>query len=126
MTGPHGATRAATDCSHAEHRTGGWEIATASGSRYGLRVDREGRWWLSADNRPNPYSVSLADGEWEIQPPLPWPPMLGAPCWLWAPAHLRLGDPRRVPGGGKVTSAVASVTPLPGTAASSRAAEDRP
>lgn len=111
---------------HAEPRTGGWEIETASGSRYRLRLDREGRWWLSADNRPNPFSVSLADGEWEIQPPAPWPPVLGARCWFEAPAYLRLGDPRRVPGGGKVTSAVAAVRALRSPSASTLDQEDKP
>lgn len=88
-----------------------WEIRTLSGSLYRVAIDDEDRWWVSADNVATCTSSNLADGCWEIQPPSPWPPVLGAPFRFVAPTHLPIGDPERVPGGGKVTSIVVAVAP---------------
>jgi hypothetical protein len=88
-----------------------WEVRTLSGSLYRVAVDAQGRWWVSGDNIPSCSSSSLADGCWEIQPPSPWPPALGMPLRFVAPSHLFPGDAERVPGGGKVTSAVVAVAP---------------
>lgn len=83
------------------------EILTRSGSRYRMGRDADGRWWMSADNVPNPTSVGLdPDDWWEIRPPEPWPPELGERIRLMAPRELDRDDPRRVPGGGNRTSPV--------------------
>jgi hypothetical protein len=92
-----------------------WEITTQSGSLYRVGLDADGRWWVSADNVESPASCSLADGCWEIQAPSPWPPELGRPFEFRAPARLSAGDQRRVPGGGKNTSAVTDVRYVPGS-----------
>jgi hypothetical protein len=88
-----------------------WEIRTLSGSLYRVAIDDANRWWVSADNVATCTSSNLADGCWEIQPPSPWPPVLGAPFRFVAPTHLPIGDPERVPGGGKVTSVVVAFAP---------------
>lgn len=88
-----------------------WRIRTETGSIYHVSLSEDGRWWLGADNVPNPTSRSLADGCWEIQRPAPWPPVPGRSLRLLAPADLSLGDPARVPGGGKITSRVVDVEP---------------
>ena len=83
------------------------EAVTASGSRYRIAADREGRWWLSADNRASATSRRLDPADWwEIAPPEPWPPVLGRSVRLMAPPDLAFDDPRRIPGGGKVTTPI--------------------
>lgn len=92
-----------------------WEITTETGSLYRLGLDADGRWWVSGDNIATPTSCCLADGCWEIQPPASWPPEPGFPLEFRAPPRLSAGDPRRVPGGGKVTSPVTEVRYVPGS-----------
>lgn len=92
-----------------------WEITTESGSLYRVGLDADGRWWIGGDNVATPTSRSLADGCWEIEPPAAWPPELGSPLEFRAPARLSREDPRRVPGGGKVTSRVVEVHHIPGS-----------
>lgn len=87
-----------------------WTIHTRSGSLYRIAVDSAGRWWISGDNVRTPISSYLGDGCWEIQPPSPWPPQIGSPLTFLAPPHLEIGDPNRIPGGGKVTSPVVDIT----------------
>lgn len=92
-----------------------WEITTESGSLYRFGLDADGRWWVSGDNVASPTSSSLADGSWEIAPPAAWPPELGSPLEFRAPARLSRENPKRVPGGGKVTSRVVEVHHIPGS-----------
>jgi len=83
------------------------EIHTHSGSIYRVARDPRGGWWMRAANVPNPTSPRLDPGRWwAIRRPRPWPPKLGQPIELRASAHLALDDPRRVPGGGKITSPI--------------------
>lgn len=83
------------------------EITTRSGSVYRVGRGTHGRWWMAADNVPNPTSVALdPDDWWEIRRPEPWPPELGERIWLMPPEELDCDDPRRMPGGGKRTSFV--------------------
>lgn len=87
-----------------------YEVETVAGSTYRFRHDADnGTWWVSADNVPNPASRSLADGEWEIAKPWPWPPVVGLPVDFRARASLGVDAPERVPGGGKATSRVVRV-----------------
>lgn len=75
-----------------------WCIETVSGSRYRVRRDATGAWWLSADSVANPYSNSPVEGEWSRatgarchprDSSLSLPPAgdcggrVGAPTWLW-------------------------------------------
>lgn len=85
-------------------------VITRSGSVYRVARDDKGRWWMSADNIPNPASVRLdPDRWWAIRAPEPWPPELGERLELLAPEGLGRDDPRRVPGGGKRTSPVRGI-----------------
>lgn len=85
-------------------------VITRSGSIYRVARDDEGRWWMSADNVPNPTSVRLdPDRWWTIHRPEPWPPELGERLELRPLAELDRDDRRRVPGGGKRTSPVRAV-----------------
>ena len=85
-------------------------IRTASGSEYLVKCHRDDSWWCSARNVPNTTSTPLeGTGWWRILPPSPWPPVIGWPFVMVTPATLRFGDPDRMPGGGKVTSAVIEV-----------------
>lgn len=87
-------------------------LQTATGSIYRVVQDRDGRWWFSADNEPNPLSRALnPDTWWRIQRPDPWPPETGEGIVLRAPSGLRATDPERVPGGGKFTSPVRVIRP---------------
>lgn len=90
-----------------------WEIRTVRGSLYRVHGRPDGRWWVSADNVPTPDSCSLAHGCWQIQHPVRWPPMEGRSFVFEAEA----GDPRGIPGGGKITSEVASFRRLDAVAA---------
>ena len=90
-----------------------WLIGTLSGSRYVIGRDTEGVWWFGGENVANPGSVSLPRQLWRIETPTPWPPLLGARACLVAAQDLAIGDPRRVPGGGKITSAVQILIELP-------------
>lgn len=85
----------------------GASLRTASGSVYRVVQDAERRWWLNADNVPNPASRKL-DPQfwWRIQQPNPWPPELGSPVMLLAPLDFDRCDPERLPGGGRFTSPV--------------------
>lgn len=85
-------------------------IHTDSGSMYHVLLDQQGRWWLRADNVPNPLSRALDRNQWwRIQRPYPWPPELGSPVRLAAPPEMDRGDRARIPGGGKITSPVRAV-----------------
>lgn len=89
-----------------------WEIETRSGSVYRITRDGSGQWWVGGENVQTPMSHSLVDGTWEIDPPTPWPPVLGSALEFRAPPDLALDDPTRIPGGGKLTSSVMSVRVL--------------
>lgn len=93
------------------------EIRTVRGSLYRVHRRLDGRWWVSADNLPTPDSCSLAHGCWEIQRPVRWPPMVGRSFVFEAPHDMEAGDPRGIPGGGKITSEVASFRLLGGVVA---------
>lgn len=74
------------------------EMITERGSVYRVLEDTEGRWWLNADNVPNPRSVRLEPTRWwRIRRPEPWPPKLGHPVELMAPDGCRAAGsaPRR-------------------------------
>lgn len=86
-----------------------WIITTETGSKYLIRQDGT-QWWFSADNVPNAQSTPLQDGEWEIKPPEPWPPTRGMRLWIVSKYVDQPGHPDRIPGGGKHTSQVVSVT----------------
>lgn len=87
-------------------------LQTGSGSVYRVVQDRNGRWWFSADNVPNPMSRALSpDTWWRIQRPEPWPPETGAGILLRAPDGLQACDQERVPGGGKYTFDVRVIRP---------------
>ena len=91
-----------------------FEIYTESGSVYSVARESDG-WWVEAINVPNPSSAPLeASGRWPIAPPQPWPPVLGLPLRLMAAQELPVDDPRRLPGGGKETSAVRHVLRISG------------
>lgn len=94
-----------------------WEIRTVRGSLYRVHRRLDDRWWVSADNLPTPDSRSLAHGCWEIQPPVRWPPVVGRSFIFEAPDDMEAGDPRGIPGGGKITSEVASFRRLDALAA---------
>lgn len=80
-------------------------LITQSGSAYQLRRDAAGVWWLRADTVPSRHSVRLTPTvEWEVDVLIP--PTVGKRAHLYAPAHLDRDDPRRMPGGGKVTSPI--------------------
>jgi hypothetical protein len=87
---------------------GAWRIRTRSGSIYFVAHDRDGKWWLGGRNQVNPFSVALPPGAWEIEAPKPWPPVIGLPLILLAPTLWAKDHPKRLPGGGKVTSPVAA------------------
>lgn len=96
-----------------------WGLLTLTGSIYLVGIDVNGQWWMGARNTPNPGSCRLPDGElWRIVKPTPWPPRIGRPIALLALPEYRRGEAGRVPGGGKITSAVVDVLPvvLPGDA----------
>ena len=83
------------------------EAVTASGSRYRIVADGAAGWWLSADNRASATSRRLDPEDWwEIAPPEPWPPVLGRSVRLMAPPGLAFDDPRRIPGGGKISTPI--------------------
>lgn len=84
-------------------------VRTETGSVYLFRTDKNGQWWVAGSNMVNSQSQSLADGEWMIEPLSPWPPQIGASLYFFAPQDLAKGDPRRCPGGGKITSPVVDV-----------------
>lgn len=79
-------------------------IGTRSGSVYYV-LERDGRYWLSMANVPNPGSGRV-EGLWEIDEPDPWPAVIGASLLMPALSTLEHDDPRRIPGGGKFTSVV--------------------
>jgi len=86
------------------------ELHTASGSIYWVARNEHGDWRLRACNIPNPRSRRLDHGRWwAIRQPAPWPPRLGQPIELRAPAGLPRDDPERMPGGGKITSPIRAV-----------------
>jgi hypothetical protein len=84
-------------------------VRTATGSTYRVVQDATGAWWFSGFNVANPTSRPVPEGLWLIEPPIPWPPRLGASLALVARRTLPFDDPRRVTGGGKITSAVVLV-----------------
>ena len=94
-----------------------WEIRTVRGSLYWVHRHPDGRCWIAANNVPTADSCSLAHGCWEIQRPVRWPPMVGRSFIFEAPDDMEAGDPRGIPGGGKITSEVASFQRLDGGAA---------
>lgn len=83
-------------------------VLTASGSSYTIREDANGRFWLSADNVPNVNSCRI-EGEWEIQRPTPWPPLLEHTLWMDSVYAYGEGDGLRIPGGGKRTNFVQEI-----------------
>ncbi len=87
-----------------------WVVRTEAGSVYYLSVDAAGRWWFGGANVPHPGSTALPAGRcWQVEPPVPWPPALGARPRVEAPPGLAADDPARVPHGGKWTSSVRAV-----------------
>lgn len=86
-------------------------VRTETGSRYRFRTDKDGRWFISGENASSAFSASIAGNEWEIEMPLPWPPLLGQPVHFEAVSHLAKDyeNPLRIPGGGKTTSWVVDV-----------------
>jgi hypothetical protein len=86
-----------------------YNIRTASGSLYVIRVDEDDRYWLSGQNVPNAYSEPIpGDVEWQIKP-LPLPPTLGQRLDIWSFFYEMPGHAERLPGGGKITTPVVSV-----------------
>lgn len=85
-------------------------VETEAGSVYRIREAEDGTWWLSGTNVPNPGSLPLPEGEWQIERPDPWPPIIGQPVFVPALLSLAMDDPKRIPGGGKWTSLVRSVS----------------
>jgi len=81
-------------------------ITTLSGSTYLVREDEEGKFWLTADHIPNPDSVDIRGREWEIDRPLPWPPVIGESILLQSIYPYDPDTAERPPGGGKFTSPV--------------------
>lgn len=98
-----------------------WVVTTETGSRYVVVRDHADVWWFGGDNMPSMWSVALPRGLWRIDPPRPWPPILGSGLVMMAPAGIDRTDPARVPGGGKLTSAVQIVEPLSADAAAAYA-----
>lgn len=86
-------------------------VTTMSGSTYTIEQRGE-RWYLRADNVPNPNSVKLDLKEWEIHPPRPWPIRVGFGLALDCIHVDDRGHPDRMPGGGKHTSPVIEVVEL--------------
>ena len=61
--------------------------------------------WVSASNVANPRSEKVpADAWWPIAPVTPWPPAIGQRHLLVALSQTPSGVPKRMPGGGKITS----------------------
>ena len=85
-------------------------IVTRTGSIYIVAQDDQGHWFCQARNVPNPKSTLLeAHMWWPIAPPFPWPPVVGLAMVLMTVPSLSSDDATRMPGGGKLTSAVTDV-----------------
>lgn len=89
-----------------------WLLTTASGSHYVVARDSCGMWWFGGRNVATAWSCALPPRLWRIERPTPWPPRLGKALLMMAPTSLALADPARVPGGGKVTSPIATLERL--------------
>lgn len=84
-------------------------VQTESGSVYRFRRDPAGRWWVRAANRASAYSSPIPENlEYQVLQPKPWPPELFSILVFFSAVHDRT-SPRRIPGGGKVTSRVISI-----------------
>lgn len=73
---------------------------------------RDGTFWFGGRNVPNPWSSSLDGQLWRVQQSVPWPPLLGEPTWVPTPTDLNCSDPRRIVGGGKLTSAIRAIVSI--------------
>jgi hypothetical protein len=85
---------------------------TETGSRYLVRQDDGGQWWLVADHVPTESSLPIMDAEWQIRAPDPWPPVVGERLWILSQYYEQPGHHARIPGGGKHTSPVVRVEAL--------------
>jgi hypothetical protein len=81
------------------------KIQTETGSCYIVR-EEDGQFFLSGDNKLNPNSAPIQDGEWEIAQPNPWPPEKGRQLLFYSVHFQHFSHRERMPGGGKLTSRV--------------------
>lgn len=87
-------------------------VTTESGSTYRVCEEND-RFFLRANNVPNPNSVAIPDREWEVVPQdftvFAWPPVVGQCMYLSCIHELDRDHPDRMPGGGKITSRVKEI-----------------
>jgi hypothetical protein len=81
------------------------KFGTLSGSKYTVERDENNVWWLEANNVPNWGSVPV-DGRWEIDEPFI---AEGQSARLVSAHYLEFDSPKRIPGGGKITSPVLDI-----------------
>ena len=87
-------------------------IVTASGSLYNVSERDDGSWWLSGKNVRSFTSQAIPpESEWPIEKP-DWPPVTGKPVMFVSLYFTDVHNPLRIPGGGKITSDVASCSEL--------------
>lgn len=82
---------------------------TYTGSLYRVE-EREGRFFLAADNVANPNSSKLDPmDEYEIERPEPWPIVVGLGVYMPSIYPIGEGGDQRPLGGGKYTSPVTEI-----------------
>lgn len=85
-------------------------VVTRSGSSYLIAESNVDEFYVCIDNVPNPRSVALRPVFWwRVERPYPWPPVIGQSQVMVALLRYAMEDADRMPGGGKITSAVMSV-----------------
>lgn len=90
-------------------------LRTLTGSEYRVRQLDDGSWFVTGGNRPSATSASLRDEWWPIDPPAPWPPVLGhGLCFCSVHVAAPIGSPGRMPGGSKATSPVLAIETVRG------------
>ncbi len=86
-----------------------FEIHTESGSKYRVRIDDQGKFWLSGENKASIFSSSIQGSEWAIKTPVPWPAVVGERLYMESTYIDKHEHPSRIPGGGKNTSPIIEV-----------------
>lgn len=85
------------------------KVVTETGSQYFFRVLKT-KIYVSMDNVENMLSRKVK-GEWEVEV-TPWPPKKDENLKIVSAYWQKFDHPKRMPGGGKVTSLVTSIEEL--------------